>query len=326
MGLKYVYALISGEQDYYVEQTLISMYSLRRHNPDGHIVLVADNETIASLRGNRAQIKEYIDEYVAVTTPEEFTAAQKSRFIKTSLRQNVNGDFLYLDNDTIVTDSLDELNGNDNELGAVLDLHAPLQISKLGTLGGGEKGQVDSYLRATGKPFWNSDLYYNSGILLVRDTKATHKFFEDWHRIYLDDLRKFNLKLDQPSFAQANVLNNNLITDIDGAYNCQILFPGAAPYFLTPKIIHYFASSEGAFPLNKKICLEQIRNEGISLNIQKIIENPQITFLETSHIIGEDEYEIYRMPMAMLGRKLARDFGFSNRIARFIYRVMGYRI
>ena len=106
MSLKFVYALISCEKDYYAEQALISMYTLRLHNRDAHITWVADEETLKSLeKGNRHPIKDFVDEYVTVNPPTGCTPTQKSRFIKTSLRQNVEGDFLYLDNETVIVDS-----------------------------------------------------------------------------------------------------------------------------------------------------------------------------------------------------------------------------
>ena len=116
MAIKFVYALISSEKDYYVEQAAISMHTLRAYNPGCHITLVANDDTLDTLTGNRSLIKNYVDEYVSVNPPAEFTPTQKNRFLKTTLRQNVEGDFLYVDNDTVITGSLKELDDLEEEI------------------------------------------------------------------------------------------------------------------------------------------------------------------------------------------------------------------
>lgn len=274
-AMKFVYALISGPEDYYTEQSLISMYSLRLHNPGCHIVLVTDNATLGTLTGNRSRIKEYVDEFVTIDAPVDFTPTQKSRFLKTSLRQNVTGNFLYLDNDTIIRSSLSELDRPDCVFAAVLDGHAVRENNI----------QLNKYLHATGIEPWNYRLYFNSGVWFVRDCEAVHKFFHDWHRIWNEDREKYGISIDQPAFARANIENRGIISELSGKYNCQIVIPRAKLYMFDAKIIHYFAElkESGYFPIKQDRLLADIRENGICGETARIIEHPLLTWAE--HII-----------------------------------------
>lgn len=320
MAIKFVYALISCAKDYYTEQAVISMHSLRRHNPDAHITLVSDDETLNTLTGNRSLIRDYVSEYVVVNPPAGFSPVQRSRYIKTSLRQSVQGDFLYMDNDTIVTDSLQELDDWDGEFGAVQDRHESLETN----------GQLKKYLATTQKEFWNYDYYFNGGVLLVKDTAATHRLFGDWHRIWNEERVKYGLNIDQPSFAQANVANNFLISELSGIYNCQIISTKSVRFMFAPKIVHYHSNLSSdfgvLFPLNDAAVLNTVREQGITPEIEDIIQYPLASYLERSCIIGGEELRIYKSPIVVLARKLSRDFSWTNKVARLVYRLFGFHI
>ena len=321
MKTKIVYTLISSDKDFFTEQTLISMYSLKMHNPDAHIALLIDNATFASFIGKRERIKEYVNEFIIVKVPEEFNAKERSRFIKTSIRQNISGDYLYIDNDTIIRDSLSEIDDFQFDLGAVLDYHAKLDERKPHM-----KSNIELYLKKTKKEFWGSNYYFNSGVMYVKDKEITHKFYEAWHKMWNIDRIHYNLYMDQAVLAQINVKMCNVITELSGIYNCQFLIPTSAPYFLKPKIIHYLCTAARAFILNSDSVLKEVKEKGITEKIKYIIKNPQETLLENSHIISEADFNLMMSPMGLLGRKLSRDYKWSNRVARFIYRLFGLKL
>lgn len=273
--MKFVYALVSGESDYYTEQSLISMHSLRLHNPDCHIVLVSDDATFGTLTGKRSRIRAYVDEFISVNPPDDFTPVQRSRYIKTSLRQCVKGDFLYLDNDTIVRASLSGLERLDCKLAAVLDGHTTSE----------QNIQLNRYLYAVGMEPWDYKSYFNGGVWLARDCREVHKFFHDWHRIWDEGRRDYGINVDQPAFARANIENGCLISELSGKYNCQIVIPRAKLYMFDAKIIHYFAElkESGYFPIKQDRLLADIRENGICGETARIIEHPLLTWAE--HII-----------------------------------------
>lgn len=69
--MKFVYVLISDEKDYYTEQCLVSIHSLRLNNPKAHIVVITDKYTLSTLDGNRGRIKDNIDEFKTIEVPKK---------------------------------------------------------------------------------------------------------------------------------------------------------------------------------------------------------------------------------------------------------------
>ena len=49
MKTKIIYVLVSNENDCYLEQALVSIYSLRLYNPDANLLLLVDEETSRTL-------------------------------------------------------------------------------------------------------------------------------------------------------------------------------------------------------------------------------------------------------------------------------------
>lgn len=294
------------------------MHSLRIHNPECHIVLLTDKETLGSLTGNRSLIKNYVSEYVTVESPSGFSPKERSRFLKTSIRQNVKGDFLFLDSDTIITGDLTECHKSDCEIGAVLDCHKTAE----GNL------QKFSYVKETKIALEDYNLYFNTGVLFVRDTDNAARFFAEWHRIWNEDRTKNSTSIDQPAFAQADTACNHLVREIDGRYNCQIVTPGAKKYFFDPLIIHYMSDWRcfQYFPLKNTEFLKQIRENGITTDVENIVNNPQLAFLESSWIFGDEERELYGSPVVIVSRIIARDYKWTNKVVRFICRLFGYKV
>lgn len=112
MPSKFVYPLISGEDDYNAEKALVSMYSLRLHNPDCRIVLITDVFTADTLEGKRSRIKNYADEFIVVPLPAEYDTARGLRFIKENSGRYVEGEYIVIDCDSMVIASLQTVDEN----------------------------------------------------------------------------------------------------------------------------------------------------------------------------------------------------------------------
>ena len=66
MNTKIVYVVASDETDFYLEQTLLSVFSLRKHNPDAYVELVVDQDTDTTITGKKGEILKYVDNKVVV--------------------------------------------------------------------------------------------------------------------------------------------------------------------------------------------------------------------------------------------------------------------
>ena len=122
---KYLFVLTSSPKDFFCEQTLVAIASLRVHNPNAFVTLLTDDKTAETLTGSRAVLKDAVDELKVLTLDEKFTPMLRSRYLKTVMRNVVDGDFLYMDSDIAIVDDLtipDEWRGG---IYAVLDFHTP---------------------------------------------------------------------------------------------------------------------------------------------------------------------------------------------------------
>ena len=78
--MKIVYVLTSRLDDFYIEQAMVSMYSVKLHNPDSEIIVVADPDTENLIKKFTPRILQYADIIEAVECPAYMTNMQKSRF------------------------------------------------------------------------------------------------------------------------------------------------------------------------------------------------------------------------------------------------------
>ena len=126
MHTKIVYAVTSDNSDIYLEQTYVSIYTLRKYHPDAYVVLVVDDVTNATLKDKRDYIMNVVTEKVVVIPPKEYTKVERSRYLKTTLRNQIDGDYLFIDSDTVITASLDEIDTFEDDVCCVIDYHVTL--------------------------------------------------------------------------------------------------------------------------------------------------------------------------------------------------------
>lgn len=311
-----VYVLTSQSSDYYLEQLIISVYSLRLYNPEMKIFVVVDNETNESLVNDRSIIKEYVSEVIAVNTPAKYDNLQKSRYLKTTLRSIIDGDYLFIDTDTVITDNIRELDSLTCSVGAVLDKHVCIKDHS-------GRNSIIHYAKLFDWEIPNEGNYFNSGIMYVKDDSLAHKVYESWHACWKKGLDEKNISIDQPSLAKANEINGYPIAELSGIYNCQIIENGLK-YLLDAKIIHYFASNTGRYDCpyifrNPKI-YEKVRKTGIDGEIELLLEKPKSAFLSKCTIIGGNQCDIYSSPMAGIARRLSLKFPSLNLYISKLYR------
>jgi hypothetical protein len=279
---KYIYVLTSSPKDTYYEQFLLSLVSFRLYNHHSEIVILTDTTTKESLTGKRDSYEKFISDIKIIDIPKGLSQKENSRWIKTSIRRHISGDFLFIDCDTIITCPLDDSALKNISIGSVLDTHVPLSKHHL---------QKAFFIRSKKSGFnASADLYFNSGIIYCRDTPETHNFFTRWHDLWIESNRR-GISADQPSFNQANYELNNIIAELPGEWNCQISHNGL-PYLHDAKIIHYYATSLvsfiPAYRLASPEILASIKMTGkIPKEAMIMLENPKAAFEANSRIIAD---------------------------------------
>lgn len=292
MKTKIVYVVVSDTSDYYLEQTLLSMHSMRLYNPSTEILLVMDNKTDETVKGERKAIMKYISKKVVVELPDSYSKMQKSRVLKTTLRQHVSGDYLFVDSDTIITDDLSEIDNTPFDIAAVPDLHIKMnQITWVNK-------NIKKWSKLMNWKFSNK-YYYNSGVFYVKDTPNAHEFYRSWFEIWKQSSAK-GLNIDQPSLAKADGIHNYVIKKLDDIWNCQINLNGL-PYLMNAKIIHYFGgggiSGKKTYPyvfFNKET-YQRIRNNGYKINneLHSKIVKAKSAFSTPCYIIGGTDVPLF---------------------------------
>lgn len=314
--MTFVYVLATDREEFYKEQLLLSIYSLRKHNNDARIILLVDQESFRKSKEDTL-LKNYVDEIKIIDLPLGLSSTQKSRFIKTSIPDYIEEDFVYLDNDTVITDSLHELSNFKLDIGAVWNQHSDdWNFKRLHPM-------LKEYRAITGlkayKDFSLSHSLFNGGILVCKKTKKTRSFFKKWHELWLYDSLSLGFNKDQVALWRTNLIFDELIVPIEGTYNCQLLYPKEAiKYLLNAKILHYFSSSARISHLKIKDTkfLEKIRKEGITEYIDNYMNNIINDYLSGIVLLIENDKGLYINLFQIMYRKIGRDFPFLKNIVR----------
>ena len=280
--MKVLYVLVSSESDYYYEQALLSVLSLKNVMPTSQISMLVDDVTDKNLVGNRSKIKEYIDEYKVVDLDESMSPMIRSRFLKTSMRNLIDGDFLYVDVDTVWAEPYDETDFTDDIMG-VPDAHCEL----------GEHPCKELILDTLDKLNYNTNVlwYINGGVMFIRDNSYTRGFFARWHDFWLETCKK-DVFIDQPSLNQVNYACNLAIKLLPDSYNSQI--GRSIGKLAKARIIHYFSSWENdkkfrpSYKFLQKDFLKKVRTNYLDKEVVYYLENPKEAFDSNTFIIGDE--------------------------------------
>ena len=292
MKTKFVYVVVSTPDDIYLEQAYISMFSLKHHMPDAHIVLLTDTLTSDTFTGIRKEEVRYADEIISIDyDAQKYNAQQRSRQLKTSVRNIIDGDFLFIDCDTIVTRRLDDIDKTDALIAACRDTHCDFCDSPY--------REMNLYFgRELNWPIEEEKVFFNSGVLYVKDVPETHAFYRRWNDILNEGYSKFVFK-DQPSFAKANFELNHIVKILPDEWNCELKH--GIRFLKDAYIVHYLCTNpsqyqnQQLFILNEKSVLMEIQRTGIiSDEILQTIDDPFKGLAELTHAFAGDDVYFFR--------------------------------
>lgn len=275
MNTKIVYVIASLENDIYFEQGLVSAWSAHHYNPDCHITLVCDQDTHATMQNGVR--KQYAEELFDEIIVQEFSQGQgmveRSRWLKTSLRQLVKGDFLFLDSDTVVCGDLSEVDDYDFDLGLVPNNNCRFL----------DDFMYDAFVHRV-KALFDVDIhdleyFYNGGVFFVRDTPQNYTFFELWHK-HWQDVRIAAKMKDQPALCKTNIDMGYPVAVMSGNMNCQV--QASIKYLHTAKVLHFFScwrgTSSSISPFFDTLFFAKIGQKGITPEVENLILNCKTSF------------------------------------------------
>lgn len=323
MKTKLVYILTSTPKDIYLEQMYVSMFSAKHYVPDAHIVLLTDMETKKTFTGVREKEIQYADEVIAVDLdPRKFNGQQRSRQLKTSARNLVDGDFLFVDCDTIICKPLNEIDSFDFDIAACEDTHSEFQKNPY-------KRMCIRHGKLLGWPIENETVYFNSGIIYVKDNERTREFYKRWNENLLAGYSK-HVSMDQPSFAKTNYEFDHIVKKLDDVYNCELKH--GIRFLKDAKVIHYLCTNksvcqeEQLFVMNESKVLEGIKEEAeIPDEVVKAILDPFEGLARVTHCFAGNDVQffttsLYKEMRMVYGRPVL--FKMVNFIPEVLFRVV----
>lgn len=227
--LQVCYVLVCQGWDRHAQMTWLSAQSLRRHEPDVKITLVTESKTHRALQ-SAGELLGVVDDVVTIDTPIE-DRRLRAFHLKTLMRRHVDGDFLFMDGDTLVVNRVRDALDFDTEVAAAVDFNFdhkffPRQL----------RGPYTKLGWTYPLPF-----YFNSGVVLMRDTPAVRQLSEEWTRRWLL-LVEEGVPGDQDAFASALFARSIKWTRLPKAFNSIVIKRNYR--FRDARILHFFGSED----------------------------------------------------------------------------------
>lgn len=290
MKTKLLYIIISEEKDIYLEQGYVSMFSAKMQMPECHITLLTDVKTSETFKGIRKEETKYVDEIVAIDLDPNLPAQKRSRLLKTNARNYIDGDFLFIDCDTIVEKDLSSIDNNNSLLGACWDSHSDFAHNPY-------RKYCIKHVKEFGIDISNEKVYFNSGVLLVKDNEYTRQFYQRWNENYLKGYEK-GVSMDQPSLEVTNIEFDYPIQKLEPEWNCELKH--GIRYLKDAYIVHYLCTNPSRsndrqlFLLNEKDVFLMIKDSGeIPPEIIEVIKDPFKGLAELTHCFAGKEIDFF---------------------------------
>ena len=227
-----LYVLTSSENDLYLEELWVSLFSLHYFNKEVTVKVLSDESTAKRIKA-RPELCAMIDDLYPVDVPQDYPAKERSRFIKTNIRNLVEGDFLFIDTDTVICAPLDEVdNLTVKNIGMVPELHGPFKEHLTYNYTVADTNRIFD-TDTSDSPYW-----FNSGCMLVRDNTFTHEFFRKWQENWKYSAFKKNNSSDQRALLKTDHDYGYVIECIPDVYNAQIAM--SLKWFYEAKIVHFW--------------------------------------------------------------------------------------
>lgn len=297
-----VYVLISSENDYFLEELWVSLFSFRIYHPLDKVLILTDQPTAARIE-KRQSLYKLISEIIVVNVPDDYNNRLRSRAIKTSVRNIIDGDFLTIDTDTIVCQPLDDIDSlTIKNIGMVPEMHGHFKEHLT------YRFIVEELERIYNTDVSDAPYWFNSGCMLVRDNAFTRGFFRKWHENWKHATFDKNSSSDQRPLLKTDHDYGYVIEALPDVYNCQIAL--SIQYFHDAKILHLWHMRDDFFldqtysPFTSKEIYKQLKfyNE-ITPKMICLIKNCKNSFNSPSMVVGLEDINFLMSPLhTVLGR------------------------
>jgi hypothetical protein len=260
-----VYVVTSEGRDIYSLMTRVSVASLRISNRHNKVIVVCDPNSATAMQRQRDPLLGEVDEWVTFKTTEG-DAGFRNRFLKTNLRNLIDGPYLFLDSDTLIRGDLSDL------LSSGADIACAANHSKLGL-----EQQIWEEDKATLNAMeWQTrdDVYVNGGVMFCNDTPSARRLAADWHRRWFLCYQRTESYRDQPALNAAIFATNANLEILPLRFNAQIK---TAPETAADAVVWHFYASRDPRPITAfELLVQRVLKGGdfASAEIESMIRQP----------------------------------------------------
>lgn len=161
-----------------------------------------------------------------------------SRWLKIRCRQELTGDILLLDTDTVTRRCLDPIFSFKHQTAAAPNHGTEHLATQL---------PVDVHEKITRlHRNYSPTTYYNTGVVFLADSPANRDFSQEWYREWLSWRRIARTHHDQPAFNIAVSRRRIAIGTLPHEYNAQFTYSPQS--FHNAAVWHYYLSIETSWP------------------------------------------------------------------------------
>ena len=305
MKTQIVYVLVSSEKDVFLEELWVSVWSLRQHEPDVIVNVVVDEPTAKRVKAN-AELMTLITNVVVADVPEKYTPKERSREIKTRIRELIKGDFFYIDTDTVICKSLTEIDNCEYDVAGIPDSNASLKDNPFAG------GMIGSVKEIFGSDVSNCEYLINGGVIYVKDNDVAHELFRRWNKNWTYSCFEKGNSQDQPALWQSDHEMGNVIKLLPDIYNSQVAM--SLQYFADAAIVHFLhmnfiPDQSYSLYLSLKI-YKDLKNVGmLTPEIKAQIINCKSSFAPLTMPVGKDQLLFLFTPMGKTFVQIYKDGG-----------------
>lgn len=230
--IHFVYVATGAAGSIYPACAVVSALSALHNNPGSRVTVVTSPATRDLFRREFAVLTRSANAALVTPEPEFLDPRFESRRLKTTLPLHIEGDFLFVDCDTLVLRGLTELRSPTAVLGAVLDRNERYPfptVPSWSTAVAAERG-------------WKSRprQWFNSGVMQVRAGAAANELFARWHAHWREGMHRGDL-LDQPGLNAALAATPEAVAALPDTLNAFVEIVPALAH--GAGIVHHFTAS-----------------------------------------------------------------------------------
>lgn len=318
MKTQIVYVLVSSEKDVFLEELWASVWSLRRYEPDVTVNVIVDELTAIRVKAN-AELMALITNVVVADVPEKYTPKERSREIKTKIRELVKGDFFYIDTDTVVCKPLSDIDNCEFDVAGIPDSNVFLKDNPFAG------GMIGSVKEIFGSDVSNCEYLINGGVIYAKDNYVAHELFKRWNKNWTYSCFEKGNSQDQPALWQSDHEMGNVIKLLPDVYNSQVAM--SLQYFADAAIVHFlhmnFIPDQSYSPYFSLKIYKDIKMAGrLTSDIKELIINCKSSFAPLTMPVGRDQLLFLFTPMGKTFVQIYKDGGIASWFMLKIYKLL----